>query len=270
MQKNILKKILLSLFLLTNISVALASSEVDAKISATIKTALQKNLPELPVDQINKTPVNGLYEVISGRKVFYVDATGNYAVLGNLVDLSTKQSLTEAKTQLLSKVDWSKLPLDIAIKQVIGDGSRKLVIFTDPDCPFCKRLEIETVSKLKDVTVYYFLFPLPMHADAANKSKKILCSQNPEKALFSWLKDEKPLPNNMSCKNAARLEQMISTGKNIVQVDATPMLVLENGNILSGLVPADYLNKLITDAMPVAPKADKVTASEAVVATPSK
>ncbi len=270
MQKNTLKKILLSLFLLTNLSVALACPQFDAKASVAIKAALKKNLPELSVDQINKTPINGLYEVISGRKVFYVDATGNYAVLGNLVDLSTKKSLTEAKTQLLSKVDWSKLPLDIAIKQVIGDGSRKLVVFTDPDCPFCKRLEIETVSKLKDVTIYYFLFPLPMHSDAANKSKKILCSQNPEKALFSWLKDEKALPNNMSCKNAAKLEQMINTGKNVVQVDATPMIVLENGNVLSGLIPADYLNKLMTDAMPVAPKSDKVTASESAMAIPGK
>ena len=250
MQINKIKKILISLILATSISVAMADNAIDTKTSANIKGVLKKKLPELTVDQINTTPVTGLYEVISGRKVFYVDSTGNYAILGNLVDLTTKQSLTEESTKNLNKVDWSKLPLDIAIKQIVGDGSRKLAIFTDPDCPFCKRLEIETVSKLNNVTIYYFLFPLPSHTDAANKSKKILCSQNPAKSLISWLKDEKPLPANMDCKNAANLDKMINIGTNLVQLDATPTLVLQNGNIMSGLVPADYLTKLMTDAMP--------------------
>lgn len=227
-----------------------ADNVVDAKIDSSIKTALKENLPELVVDQINTTPINGLYEVTSGRKVFYVDSTGNYMVLGNLVDLATKQSLTEVAVKNLSKVDWSKLPLDIAIKQIVGDGSRKLAIFTDPDCPFCKRLEIETISKLDNITIYYFLFPLPSHTDAANKSKKILCSQNPSKSLISWLKDEKPLSNSMTCKNADKLKQMIDVGTNLVQIDATPTLILENGTIISGLIPADYLSKLIVDATP--------------------
>ena len=166
-----------------------------------------------------------------------------------------KQSLTENTVKGLNKIDISKLPLDIAIKQIIGDGSRKLIIFTDPDCPFCKRLEIDTVAKLNNVTIYYFLFPLPSHSDAANKSKKILCSQNPEKSLISWLKDEKTLPTNMECKNATKLEQMIEVGTNVVQIDATPTLVLQNGRIMSGLIPADYLNQLMNDAIP----ADKTT-----------
>lgn len=250
MKKYIQNSLLVTLFLSASVSAYAANAQssatsVDPKIASTIKTNLQKNLPDLAIDQIVGTQFTGVYEVDSGRKVFYVDATGNYALIGNLLDLRSKDSLTEQRTNELNIIDWKKLPTNIAIQKVVGNGENKIAIFTDPDCPFCKRLEAETVSKLKNVTIYYFLYPLPIHPNAANDSKKILCAENPESALQAFMTKDAPLGKNISCNNANNLTIMQSVGANQVQVTGTPTIILPNGKIISGLVPADALSRAI-------------------------
>lgn len=231
-------------------------------ITSAIKIHLKANLPELKVDQVNMTPINGVYEVVSGRKVFYVDSTGRYAMLGNLVDLDTKKSLTEKTIKTLTVVDWNQLPLLLALRNTIGAGNRRIAIFTDPDCPFCKRLEQDTIAKLKDVVVYEFLFPLPIHENGMIDSRKILCSQNPEVTFASWMILSKKLPEKTSCHNATKLIKIQEVGNDIVGIEATPTIILPNGQIISGLVPADYLNKLITETSGVAPKAKLMIITE--------
>jgi thiol:disulfide interchange protein DsbC len=238
-------KLWLSAWLCLGLTSAYAVSN-DA-IQTQIKQNLKKNLPDLVIDQIRVTPFAGLYEVDSGRKVFYVDATGNYAVIGNLVDLINKTSLTQNRTESLNKVNWANLPLDLAIHRTIGRGSNRIAVFTDPDCPFCQRLEAETLPKLTDVTIYYFLFPLPIHANASENSKKILCAENPESSLIAYMAKSKPLGKNTTCNNANKLAKMQDIGTNVVQVSGTPTIVLPNGRLISGLVPADYLARLINE-----------------------
>lgn len=219
----------------------------DSQVTSIISKNLRSNLPSLTIDRIIPTQVPGVYEVDSGRKVFYVDASGNYAFVGNLLDLTNKNNLTEARTEALNRIDFNKLPIDIAIRKVIGNGKDKIAVFTDPDCPFCKRLEGETIPKLKNVTVYYFLFPLPIHSGAVEDSKRILCAENPESAIVAFMVKGSTITKNDSCDNAKRLAEMQDSGNNLVQVTGTPTIVLPNGKIVSGLIPADYLTKLIDD-----------------------
>lgn len=227
-----------------------AANNLD-QVSVTIKSNLKNNLPDLVVDRIIPTQISGIYEVDSGRKVFYVDSTGNYAFIGNLLDLKNKTSLTEQRTDDLNKIDWQKLPTDIAITRIIGNGQNRIAIFTDPDCPFCKRLEQETISKLTNVKIYYYFFPLPIHANAADDSRKILCSENPESAMISFMAKSQSLPTkNIKCNNAAKLSKMQEIGNDLVQVNGTPTIILPNGKIISGLVPADYLSRLIDENQP--------------------
>ena len=220
-------------------------------VSSQIVKNLKITLPEITVDQINPTAIPYVYEVVSGHKVFYVDSTGRYALLGNMVDLTTKQSITQTRIEQLSVVDWNKLPLAIALRQVIGSGERKIAVFTDPDCPFCQRLEQDTIPKLTNVTVYYFLFPLSIHANAALDSKKILCSETPDKTFLAWMKNGVNLPMRSNCKAVANLTIMQDIGKNMIGVEATPTIVLASGKIMQGVIPPDYLNQLITEASPV-------------------
>jgi|SRR6185437_8152764 len=232
-----------------------------ANISAQIRKTLKETLPQLAIDQVNTTPIGGMYEIISGRKVFYVDSTGRYAMLGNLVDLSVKQSLTEEKVKSLAITNWDKIPTKIAIVKIIGKGERRIAVFTDPDCPFCKRLDADILTKQKNLTIYYFLYPMAMHANSDNDSKRIICAENPDTTYINWMVNDKPLPIQNKCKRLPNLEQMKKVGTEVVGIEATPTIVLPNGQIISGLIPADYLDKLITETSP----APAIPANESVV-----
>lgn len=220
-----------------------------------IKADLVKQVPGLTeVDQVNPTKISGLYEVVVGRKIFYVSTDGKFAVFGNIVDLATKQSVTEQRMQDLAKVDFSKLPLDLAIKQVNGDGSRKIAVFTDPDCPYCKMFEKQVVPQLQNVTVYSFMFPLPIHPNAATHAKQIWCSKDRAATWAAWMQKDTALPTNTSCDTSG-LDKVMKVGTEVVQVDGTPTIVLSTGQILPGMVPADQLNAKLDEISGKAPAA---------------
>lgn len=242
-----MKKLIGILLGLSIISMSYAVDHANPEVAKVIRNQLSKTLPELTIDEVNNFVIPNVYEVVSGHKVFYVDSSGRYAILGNIVDLSTKQSLTEARTKSLEFVNWKDLPTNIALTRVLGTGKRRLAVFTDPDCPFCKRLDADIIAKQKDVTVYYFLYPLSIHADALNDSKRIICSETPELTLLNWMTLNQPLPVQNKCRRLKDLDKMREVADKIVGVDATPTLILPNGQIVSGLVPADYLAKLLTD-----------------------
>ncbi|MFN7094813.1 MAG: disulfide isomerase DsbC N-terminal domain-containing protein, partial [Burkholderiales bacterium] len=122
-----MKKLLITLMSAALLFGCNNQSSTNAKTPDQIKAELIKEIPGLTkIDAINKTPANGIYEVVVGRKVFYVTADGKYLLFGNLIDPVSKKSLTEQRSQELNKIDWNKLPLDLAIKEVNGSGQRKL------------------------------------------------------------------------------------------------------------------------------------------------
>ncbi len=238
-----MKKILLGL--LASIALVACNNSSNAATTVTpdqIKADLVKQVPGLTqIDQVNPTKIAGLYEVVVGRKIFYVSTDGKYAMFGNMVDLATKQSITDQRMQSLSKVDFSKLPLDLAIKQVNGDGSHKIAVFTDPDCPYCKMFEKQVVPQLKNVTIYSFIFPLPIHPNAANDAKKIWCSKDRAATWAAWMQKDTALPTDTSCDTSG-LDTIMKIGTETVQVDGTPTLILETGEMIPGMLPADQLN----------------------------
>ncbi len=232
----------------TESNIIVSSNQSENQAQNKIIQSLKVNLPDLQIDQVNKTNITQIYEVTSGHKVFYVDQNGKYILLGNLVDLDTKKIITQERVEELSVFNWSQLPLNIALRQKLGTGQNKIAVFTDPDCPFCQNLEKTTIAKLNNVTVYYFLYPLDIHPNASDDAKKILCSQIPEQTFLDWMVDGKSLPKKTNCINSGLLAQMKYVAESLVKVEATPTILLEDGTLLPGLVPADYLNKLIMEA----------------------
>ena len=267
-----MKKILISLILASSLMACNKPSSTVANVGANttktpeeLKVELTKNIPGLTkVDAINKSSVVGIYEVVVGRKIFYVTEDGKYLFFGNLVDIASKKSITEQRVQELSKIDIKQLPLDLAIKSVKGNGKRTLYIFTDPDCPYCQMLEQQVIPKLTDVTIYTFLFPLPMHPNAMSNSKKIWCSKDRSAALTSYMVDKKPLPANMSCDTSA-IDKSIKIGTDIVGIDATPTIILSNGQILQGLMQPDQLSAEMDKADGV--KVSDINSSAPVIAS---
>lgn len=256
-----MKSNLMSLKKVSTLLVVLASSIVlfgcngtSGKSADQIKAELTKEIPGITkIDEVNKSPINGVYEVVVGRKIFYTTADGKYLFFGNIIDPVTKKSITEERTQQLSKVDWSKLPLDLAIKEVNGTGERKIAVFSDPDCPYCQMFEKQVVPQLANTTVYTFLFPLPMHPHAKPDSNAIWCSKDRAATWTAWMRNKTPLPTTANCDTSG-LDKVYKVGTDLVQVEGTPTIILSNGQILPGMLPPDQLTAQMDQAAGVAPK----------------
>lgn len=222
-----------------------AASETD-----NLKAELVKKFPDRPISSVRTTPIKGIFEVVfAPKQVVYSDAKGNYLLVGDLVDINKKTSLTEARVRELSKTDFAKLPLDLAIKVVRGDGSRKVAVFSDPDCPYCRKLEQETIKQLDNVTVYNYVMPLPMHADAPRKSHLMWCSADPAKAWNDWMFDGK-LPDAKAKADCEAPLAKIEALAQSIGVSATPSMVFANGEVVSGALGKEAFEKQLAAKKP--------------------
>ena len=229
----------LLLFLL---SVSLAHAAETDKTTVAIKDTLQKNYEQLigPVDQVNKSPIPGLYEVVTGDHIFYTDKSAQYIIDGSMFDLKARRNITQARSQQLFAIDFSKLPLELAVKKVKGNGSRKMAYFTDPNCGWCKKLEHEMQS-VTDVTLYLFLSTYIGGNDSADKAQAIWCSTDRAKAWDDlMLNSVQPAPGKCEVPTA----QVMDLGRKL-KVNGTPALIFANGVINPGYMPAADLNKAL-------------------------
>lgn len=222
------------------LSVSLAHAAETDHTAAAIKNTLQKNYEQLigPVDQVNKSPIPGLYEVITGDHIFYTDKTAQYLIDGSMFDLKKRTNLTEARSRVLFAIDFGKLPLNLAIKKVKGNGSRKMAYFTDPNCGYCKKLEQELKS-VDNVTLYLFLYPI--FDGSAEKVQGVWCSNDKVKAWDDlMLNGVQPAPG----KCEAPSNKVLALGKSL-KVNGTPALIFANGVINPGYMPAEALDKAL-------------------------
>ncbi len=228
--------------LLLLFSVSLAHAAETDKAAAALKDTLKKNYEQLigPVDQVNRSPIPGLYEVVTGDHIFYADKTGQYLIDGSLFDLKSRRNLTEARARKLFAIDFDKLPLELAVKKVKGNGNRKMAYFTDPDCGYCKKLEHE-LQNVTDVTLYLFLTTVIGGNDSAEKVRGVWCSKNQAQAWDDlMLKGEEPAPGKCDAPTA----KVLDLGRKL-RVNGTPALIFANGVINPGYMPAADLNKAL-------------------------
>jgi thiol:disulfide interchange protein DsbC len=213
---------------------------------AVIRKNLEQRLPDLPkIDEISKSPIPGLYEVRVGTEIFYADEQGNHLIQGSILDTRTRTDLTQARIDKLTAIDFSTLPLKDALVWKQGNGSRKLVVFADPNCGYCKRFERDLVN-VKDVTVYTFLFPM-LGGDSPEKSRNIWCAKDATKAWREWMLEGKTPPRGMGRCDAAALDRNIALARKH-RVTGTPALVFENGTRVPGALPADEVEKQLAAA----------------------
>jgi thiol:disulfide interchange protein DsbC len=222
-----------------------AKSDAAAKDLAAVKQALEAKFPGAPITNVSKSPYFGLFEAQIDDRTVYTDGKVNYVIVGSVYDTATRTNLTEQRMKRMNRVAWDSLPLELAIKKVKGDGSRKLAIFSDADCPYCKRLESE-MKGLDNVTVYTFLFPIDqLHPDSARKSAMIWCSPDKLKAWDEWF-DAGKLPDNKGdCPTP--IAQTALLGQKY-HVNATPTLVFADGSISPGALPLDQIEAEMAQA----------------------
>ena len=229
------------------VAAALAASGTAFAQEAAIRKALSERVPRLPkIDEVRATPVPGLYEVrYSGTEIFYTDAKGDFILQGSLIDAKTMANLTEQRIDKLTAVEFADLPLKDAIAYKQGSGARKLAVFVDPNCGYCKRFERDLVQ-LKDVTIYTFIMPI-LGPDSNVKARDIWCSKEPSKAWRSWMLEGQPPTRNMGNCDAAALDRNVEFGHKY-RVTGTPGLFFEDGTRKPGALPLDQVEKLLVAA----------------------
>ena len=177
----------LTAFLRTGLSaLILALPLAAAAQEATIRKNLAERVPGLTdIDEVSKTPMNGLYEVRVGTDILYTDAEGNFLLHGSLLDTKARKNLTEERVAKLTAIDFKELQLKNAFTITRGNGKRKLAVFEDPNCGYCKRFE-KDLAKVDNITVHFFLIPI-LGADSVEKSRQIWCSADKAKAWVDWM-----------------------------------------------------------------------------------
>ncbi len=246
-----MKPTLTALLLATLATASLATGAFAGEEA--IRKAIEHTFPGTQINSIAASPINGLHEVVTegpeGPLVVYADDKGEHLLIGDLINMQTRRNLTRDRMDKLTVVNWNNLPLENAIKYVKGNGSRQFAVFSDPDCPYCKKAEAE-FSKLDNITVYTFAYPLPMHPDAERKAKLVWCSDDRAKAWQDLMLKGVVPKGKTDCDNP--LAANLALGEKL-RVQGTPAMIFPNGKRVPGYMEAGRLEKML-DEMAGAPK----------------
>lgn len=194
------------------------------------------------VDQINKSPIAGLYEVVSDGQIFYVDAKAGYFIAGNLIEVKTMKNLTADKKAEIAESKLSKIRYDNAIKLVRGDGKNVIVTFEDPNCGYCKKLWSE-LKQINNVTIYTFVIPI-LSEDSVAKAKAIWCSADRGKAWSEWMMNGvAPAASGAKCDAEQVLDKNLKLSQSL-GVRGTPFIYFPaTKQQVPGFIPAAEIEK---------------------------
>ncbi len=223
----------------------LALAQTPAQ-EAAIRKNLVERLPGLPkIDEIRRTPMNGLFEVRMGNEIVYTDADGSHLIQGQLVDTRSRRDLTQERQDKLNAIAFDSLPLKDAITIVRGNGKRKLALFEDPNCGYCKRFERD-LQKVSDITIYLFLMPI-LGAESTEQSRNVWCSKDKAKAWSDLMTADKPVPPSSPGCDTSALTRNVEYGRKM-RITGTPTLIFANGSRVPGAISSAQVEKLLAEA----------------------
>ncbi len=215
---------------------------------AAIRKNLAERIPQMQkIDEVSKSAMPGLYEIrVNGTDIFYTDAEGNYLIQGNLIDTRARRNLTEERVEKLSAMNFDALPVKDAFTIVRGNGKRKLAVFEDPNCGYCKRFERD-LQAVDNITVHMFLYPI-LGADSVEKSKKIWCAKDPAKAWLDLMVRDQSLGGGVTpACDVGAIARNVELGRKH-KISGTPTLVFADGTRVPGAISAAQVEKFLNDA----------------------
>jgi thiol:disulfide interchange protein DsbC len=223
----------------TKVAVLLATGllascvEAQNTTEATIKKALEPRLGGAKIESIRETPYSGLYEVRVAGDILYTDKKGDYLFIGHVYDTKTSTNLTRARVEEINKIKFTDLPLELALKQVKGNGKRVIAVFEDPNCGYCKRLRQTTLREIDNVTIYTFMYNI-LSEDSFVKSKNIWCAPDRVKALDDWMINGKlPPAAPAACKTPN--DEVLALGQKL-RIQGTPAIFFTDGSRIPGAI----------------------------------
>jgi thiol:disulfide interchange protein DsbC len=232
----------LALLLATGLIASCVGAETT--VEAEIRKAIEPRLGQgVKVDSVKQTPYAELYEVRVGGDILYTDKKGEYLFIGHVYNAKTSQDLTRARIDEVNKIKFSDLPLDLALKQVKGNGSRVIAVFEDPNCGYCKRLRQTTLKELDNVTVYTFMYNI-LSDDSFAKSKNIWCAPDRVKAWDDWMVNGK-LPPAAPAKCDTPNDKVVALGQKL-KIQGTPAIFFKDGSRIPGAVDLKALEEKLS------------------------
>jgi thiol:disulfide interchange protein DsbC len=213
---------------------------------AVIRRMLESKLGGAKIEGVQPAPVPGLYEVrfrtADGMRVVYVDATGNYVIQGNILDLRNERDLTEERLRKLNAIKFESLPLDLAVKVQRGNGKRVLAMFSDPYCPACRQFE-RSLAQIDNVTIYVFMYPV-IRPENTEHSRMVWCSNDRAKAWLELAAAPKPKVPEAPASCGDPVDKVLKLGRSL-GVNSTPTLILANGERVTGGLSGPDLREML-------------------------
>jgi thiol:disulfide interchange protein DsbC len=220
---------------------ATAATHLATAQEAVIRKVFSERLADFPkIDEVTKTPIAGVYEVRIGTRIFYTDERAEHVIEGDIIETKGRTSLTQARIEKLTAFDFATLPFKDAIVWKQGTGARKLVVFADPNCIYCKKFETE-MQQVKNVTVYTFLLPI-LGGDSSDKSRDIWCAKDNSAVWRDWMINATAPVRSMGSCDTTALQRNVALAKKH-RVESTPALVFENGKRVQGALPPVQVEK---------------------------
>lgn len=212
----------------------------EASVRKSIEPVLQSMFgSDFKIEAVQKLPSLDLYELQVGDDLAYTDEKGSFLFLGSVIDLKSKKNLTEERKNKLSQIKFSDLPLDLAIKQVKGNGKRVLATFEDPNCTYCKKLAKE-LQGMTNITIYTFVYPI--FPQSSGIAKAIWCAPDRAKAWNNYLLNGTS-PAEGKCDTSG-VDKIVATGKKL-NIRGTPALFFADGSRMPGYLPAAQLEETL-------------------------
>ena len=212
-----------------------AAAPAPTAAENTVKKLFTDRFGAVAIDSVTRTPY-GLYEVRIGSDLLYTDDKVSFVLDGTLIDAATKRNVTRERVEKLLAVNFDDLPLDLAIKQVRGNGSRRIALFEDPNCGYCKQLR-KSMTGIDNVTVYTFLYPI-LAPDSTTKSRAVWCSADRAKTWDDWMLNGKTPTGAGTCDTP--IDTVVALGKKL-QITGTPTIFFGDNTRVGGAMPPDQL-----------------------------
>lgn len=230
-----LKTLVCSLACLTAAVSTAANAAADPQIEK-IRKAVEAAAGKAP-DSVMKSPVNGLWEVVIDKRVFYADADARHLIIGRIFDSATERDLTSERIEELNRIKWDQMPMKDAIKVVYGKGERKLIVFTDANCPYCRLLE-QNLRKAGNLTVYNFMYPVLRSREEA---RRIVCAADPVQTFLDSMATG-TVPDVAPCSNSAILDRNLELGQKL-GINSIPAVIFPDGSRYTGLMTVEAIEE---------------------------
>lgn len=244
MQKTI--KRISTLLSVTALSVVTLQPVMAADAETQIKERLQKMIgADASQAKIGKTEIDGLYQIQLGLTVVYMSADGKYLMNGNMIDLANDKNLTRGVQANTRKDMLATVPESGMIVYPAKNEKHQITVFTDVDCPYCKKLHKE-IPALNEagVTVRYLSYPRSgMNSKSYKEAVSIWCAKDRAQSMDDAMKGLPP--EAQTCSNPVQ-EHMVRA--QMFEVNGTPNMILDNGQSIPGYAPAREILKLLKES----------------------